>query len=221
MPALSINWGPWADAGMAAGVSKERFASQGITNIEPERGMQILNTLLAQEFTQPCVIEVDWRKYAESRDINVVRDFFSPVIGQTQTRQEEAVAKEEQTSILNELQECPAAQRKTVLLTFLKQTALDVLGYSESEPIETEEALVNQGFDSLMSVEMRNRLGKSLNQTLPASLLFDYPTLDKIAGYLLENIVVIHDEESAAQESTVNESAPDDLLNEIDDLVKS
>ncbi len=222
LPALSINWGPWAEVGMASGVSKQRFTGQGIADIELDRGMQVLKDLLAKDLTQPCVLEINWEQYAKSRDMDRVQGFFSYLIGRRQSNPEKSSTKEDHSSILDELQVCPASQRKHVLLDFLRQTALEVLGYSDSEQIETNEPLINQGFDSLMSVEMRNKLGKSLNQTLPASLLFDYPTLEKVAGYLLENIITIDDgEESMGDDQFVAKYTSDDLLDEIDNLVES
>ncbi len=222
LPALSVNWGPWAEAGMAAGVSKERFSSQGIQSLNPERGMHILNTLLTEEITQPCVIDVDWAKYAESRALDGRHGFFSMLLGESKVKKKtDKFESKEQNLILDELKQCSDGQRKNTLVAFLKQTALDVLGYSETEQISTDQPLVDQGFDSLMSVEMRNRLGKSLNQSLPASLLFDYPTLEKIAEYLLEEVLKVEEETGTSEVQTKAGRASDDLLSEIDELVKS
>jgi polyketide synthase 12/myxalamid-type polyketide synthase MxaB len=96
-----------------------------------------------------------------------------------------------------------------------------VLGYGESEPVDPDQPLVDQGFDSLTSVDMRNQLGLELGCTLPASLLFDHPTLDRIAGYLLKDILKIDAETAPVAAVETDDAATDSLLDEIDMLVRT
>src|SRR4029079_1569202 len=44
------------------------------------------------------------------------------------------------------------------------------------------------GLDSLMAVELRNALSEVLGQTLPATLMFDYPTVEVLSGYLSRHV---------------------------------
>ena len=56
----------------------------------------------------------------------------------------------------------------------------------QPEQIESRQRLFDMGIDSLMAVELKNLLESSLGQTLSATLLFDYPTVEAIADYLKE-----------------------------------
>jgi aryl carrier-like protein len=100
-------------------------------------------------------------------------------------------------------------ERRGLLQTWLQSLAREVLGYGESEVIAADRPLLDQGFDSLMTVDMRNRLGKNIGASLPASLLFDHPTLERIAEYLLRDVIRSGDAAAPA----------DTLLEEIDHLV--
>ena len=55
--------------------------------------------------------------------------------------------------------------------------------------VKVEGALKELGFDSLMSVQLRNALSNSLEAKLPATLLFDYPTVEALADYLTKTVL--------------------------------
>ena len=75
-------------------------------------------------------------------------------------------------------------QRRQELIAFLAERALHVLGLDATTPVEPRVPLKEIGLDSLMAVELSNSLVRSGGQSLPATLLFDYPTLDALATYL-------------------------------------
>ncbi len=64
----------------------------------------------------------------------------------------------------------------------------EVLGYDDPEEVEVEEELLDLGFDSLMAVELRNRLNDETGLVLPSSLVFDFPTVGKLADHLAEQL---------------------------------
>src|SRR5262249_53858636 len=66
LPALSINWGPWAGAGMAAGVASRRWKDWGVEPIAPEQAAKVLKALLGQrDRPQIGVLSVQWSKLFE------------------------------------------------------------------------------------------------------------------------------------------------------------
>jgi acyl carrier protein len=96
------------------------------------------------------------------------------------------------------------AQRRGLLQAHLHEKALSVLGLDPSVTIGERTALKEAGLDSLMAVEMRNVLTRSVGRSLPATLLFDYPTLDALAGYLMR----VLDLEAPAAVSTAASAHP-------------
>ena len=74
LPGLSVNWGPWADMGMAADMSlreRERWVQRGMGTIAPERGLEILGQLMAQDAVRVGALPVNWRKF--------IPEFFSEI----------------------------------------------------------------------------------------------------------------------------------------------
>jgi acyl carrier protein len=64
-----------------------------------------------------------------------------------------------------------------------------VLGFDSSQFVDPRKPLNEMGLDSLMAVELRNMLRIALGRNLPATLLFNYPTLEALAGYLSREVL--------------------------------
>ncbi|WP_226594929.1 SDR family oxidoreductase, partial [Microseira wollei] len=63
LPGLSINWGPWANVGMAASLesrSRDRIQTMGMAAIPVERGLVALEQLLNQSASQVGVMPINW-----------------------------------------------------------------------------------------------------------------------------------------------------------------
>ena len=91
----------------------------------------------------------------------------------------------------------------------MKVSARRVLGLQESATIQDHIALQDIGLDSLMALEMRNDLSQSLGITLPAGLLFDYPSVEELTRHLLE--ILAPSMEPAAEASSDTEVISTDL----------
>src|SRR6185312_10530181 len=100
-----------------------------------------------------------------------------------------------------EVMALPEAERLGRLVALVAGEAATLLGRS-GQAIRTDMALRQQGFDSLMVVELRNRLSARTNVALPAALAFDYPTPAAIAALLLTHT------DSSRVTSTTAEASP-------------
>ncbi|MFC8048125.1 beta-ketoacyl synthase N-terminal-like domain-containing protein, partial [Nocardia sp. NPDC057353] len=106
------------------------------------------------------------------------------------------------------LAELPEAGQLDLLGELAREHAAAVLGHAGSAEIAPAAAFADLGFDSLISVEFRNRLGAATGLRLPATLVFDYPSIPALAGHL-------RDELAGAARATAPaaiEAAPDEPI---------
>jgi Fe2+ transport system protein FeoA len=84
------------------------------------------------------------------------------------------------------LAEASVGERRELVVAFLAGEVSRILRVDGSRPLDPRHRLMDLGFDSLMAVEFRNRLVKTLGlqKSLPASLIFDYQTIEALARYL-------------------------------------
>jgi len=94
--------------------------------------------------------------------------------------------------LLQRLRESLSDERKELLLDFVRGHVIAVLRLDPNEPPGRKARLMDLGVDSLMAVELRGRLtnGLKLERKLPATLIFDYPTIEAITDYLLSEVLI-------------------------------
>ena len=198
LPGLSINWGPWSEVGAAAGKGvAERLAAQGIHAVAPAQGLVALERLMKQERAQVGVLPIDWRRYEQHLGsgglppfLSEVREQSAPTL-QPPARAAMAVGKAAAHRAIDlgrRLKETPAARRRPLLAAFVRERALRALGVDPARAVDPRMPLGDMGLDSLLAVELRNTLGAAIGKPLPATLLFDYPTLDALTDYLLHEV---------------------------------
>jgi hypothetical protein len=102
-----------------------------------------------------------------------------------------AATDEDQTSdhadtLRRRLAQAPAGEAGEVLVEFVRESVGRVLRLDPQRPPDRRHRLMDLGFDSLMAVELRDRLvrGLGLERSLPATLVFDHPTIEAVARYL-------------------------------------
>ncbi len=71
------------------------------------------------------------------------------------------------------------------------------MGLSEGERLDENSPLRDLGFDSMLSVELRDRLSEQLGKQLSATILFDYPTLKALKNKIAE---LVKEEEGDEEE---------------------
>ena len=97
------------------------------------------------------------------------------------------------SEILNQLRAALPAERSELLIDFVRQVIAHSLRLDPNEPLDRRARLMDIGVDSLLAVELRSRLsgGLGLAQNLSATLIFDYPTIEAIAQYLLCDVLAL------------------------------
>jgi hypothetical protein len=201
LPGMSLNWGAWSEVGAAVrhGVF-ERTAAQAIGAIDPTHGLALLGRLLQDAVPQVAITPVNW---AEFRRKFGHLPFFAALMQQSsQTVGVETAVTQPAHTLMTQLAEATANRRQVLMHNFVEAETRQVLGLDDSYPLDERVALSDMGLDSLMAVELKNRLSRHLTLTrpLPATLVFDYPNTAAITDFLLENLALAAEAESAAVE---------------------
>ncbi len=210
LPAMSINWGPWAEIGAAAERNVGgRLGLKGIGAIAPEQGSRTLERSFAEPLAQVGIIPVDWEQFLQN---NPHRPFFSNF------QSDAKPVSEPVSGILQQLEEISENKRKPILIAHVRSLASEILGLECPESLDPQQGFFDVGMDSLTSVELRNRLQKDLGRNLPATIVFNYPSVDALAGHLL-GVLCESDTDSAADPGESGESEiPDSVLPELEEL---
>ena len=182
LPALSVNWGPWAGEGMLASVNTGGREG-GFHRMEAPEAFAALDELARTGAPQGCVLPGhDWRRYFEAHSSERDTPFFSLIRSGSarQTRPESAADR----SFAEMLQREAPASRRALVLNLVNTQATRVLGLDGQRRLDESTPLNELGLDSLLAVELRNTLSKTVGRPLPASLLFDHPSPGALADYL-------------------------------------
>ncbi len=107
-----------------------------------------------------------------------------------------AAAERSPSDIVLHLQQAPADDRHDLLAGFLREQVRRILGLPSVDQVDAYTALSEMGMDSLMAVELKNALDEATGENLPATIAFEYPTIDAIASYLLKDVLPLASEAS-------------------------
>ena len=189
LPALSIDWGAWGEIGAAADDRvSDRLARQGIFTISAAQGLAAFDRLLEDGTTQAAVLSIDWTRYAASvwrgnppaTLSDVLSERAPGSVGQT-------ASSSPRSDLRQQLADAPVGRRRSLLAVFVREQVGHALGMAAAA-VDPRAPLSEFGMDSLLAVELRNMLGSALNQSLPATLLFDFPTVESLTDHLLAGL---------------------------------
>ncbi|MFJ8234049.1 type I polyketide synthase [Streptomyces sp. NPDC094448] len=212
LPAISVAWGSWAEAGMAAGSDAlaERIRRGGMTPMAPELALAALQQALARGTGCVTVADIDWDTLAPAltaaRPSPLIGDL--PEVRRRPARSAERTGEESPRLRGRLLGLATDAERERVLTDLLRTEIARVLGHASAATVDAHRAFRELGFDSLTSVELRNRLTAVTGLPLPATLLFDHPTAAAVAARLRTELL---DGQPTATVATVRAEADEPL----------
>lgn len=217
LPAVSVNWGPWGKVGAATrNHVSDRLMMKGFQFLEPEQGLRILEQLLLEDHTQIGAMSIDWRQYVDSLPPGCRSKQFSKVLDQSPAQQGKTNAKiTPKIGLLDELHHVPARNRRSVLEKYVREQAIKVLGLKPSFKLDLNQGLASLGMDSLMTIELKNRLQAGIGKALPSTIVFDHPTVAALAEYLEKNVLTFADRDLPAVDEHIGNG--NDLQNLSDD----
>ncbi|HBI84021.1 MAG TPA: hypothetical protein DDY24_09890 [Alcaligenaceae bacterium] len=219
--AISIHWGPWAEVGMAQSDQQitRHLSSLGFTAITPDTGLAALSLCLNNQNSNIGVIDCVWQKYVQSAAscAKYLSSLTSSSTDQTNRRKQSG----NQSDFIKKLHESDRTQKTDLIKQIVIEIVQDILGVDAHTDIPLEVPMTDQGFDSLMAVQLTNAIGRRLEQRLPVSLIFNAPTVNAMSEALagmIEDVKAESEKTSSNQPQDTVQSAQS-LLDELDKLL--
>jgi len=188
LPGLSLAWGLWAQEGLGmtaslGRVELARMRQQGIAPLSVEEGLASLDVALRGSAAHlvPAKLELGPLQARLDRGDDVPPLFG----GLLRAKLRKAQTGGDGSSLRLRIAELPAPAQQRAVVEIVCEHIAAVLSLSDASAIAPTRVLKDFGLDSLMAVELRNRLARLVQSKLPATLAFDYPTPNDIAQLLL------------------------------------
>ncbi|MEU9073036.1 SDR family NAD(P)-dependent oxidoreductase, partial [Streptomyces sp. NPDC048306] len=191
-PAVSLAWGPWADADGMAGLLNEtdaaRIARTGFPAMTAEQGLALLDAALTEP-DHPLLIgtALDTAALRARAESGTLPPVLAELIPRTVRRAQGAGTAESASaaiSLRDQLAGLNAAERQERLLDLVRRTTASILAYSDLSDVPAQSGFLDLGLDSLSTIELRNILSRQSGLELPATLVFDHPTPTALARHL-------------------------------------
>ncbi|WP_392534193.1 type I polyketide synthase [Nostoc sp. C117] len=189
LPGLSINWGPWAEVGMAVGEAQQFLARMGVEALPPQQALAALGVALRGDAAQVTIANINWTVFKgiyEARGQRLLLEKLGTLPENTEK------SLDEKSEILQNLTVATPTERQPILIAYLQAEISKVLGAAQLADIHR--GFFEMGIDSLMAVDLKNRLETNLNCSLPGTLLFEVPNIQDLATYLGKEVLHWQDE---------------------------
>jgi acyl carrier protein len=192
LPATALHWGPWSDGGMVTGDIEARLRIRGVRAMNPQRALDALGQVLDEDRDALAVFDADWPRLARAMTAMGPRPLLQELPEVQAVLVEDDVAVEASAGsgpvLRQQLLRLPKAERRSHLFRHLEAAVASALGQKQKRAIDPRQGFRDMGLDSLMAVDLRQRVRKLTGLTIPVSLAFDYPNLDALTDGLLDRI---------------------------------
>ena len=187
LPGQAIAWGAWSEIGEAA-EQKDRIERQrsalGGRWFTPQQGLKAMERLVRQDVATSVVMSMDWTVFEEAVEERppFLEDLLSADAKSDEGRSTSSA------DVLTRLRETPVSERCSLLVSFLQGEVQAVLRLPSTP--DSSVGFFDLGMDSLMAVELRNRLNRAFagDYTASNTVVFDYPDIASLARHLLEEL---------------------------------
>nr|WP_079092871.1 phthiocerol type I polyketide synthase PpsB [Mycobacterium tuberculosis] len=179
LPATVVDWGLWKSLADVQKDATQISAESGLQPMADEVAIGALPLVMNPDAAvATVVVAADWpllaAAYRTRGALRIVDDLLPAP---------EDVGKGE-SEFRTSLRSCPAEKRRDMLFDHVGAWPATVMGMPPTEPLDPSAGFFQLGMDSLMSVTLQRALSESLGEFLPASVVFDYPTVYSLTDYL-------------------------------------
>ncbi|WP_051341808.1 type I polyketide synthase [Pseudonocardia spinosispora] len=190
LPAVTLAWGPTAGEQTALGLAAEPGPSSrppAIGVLTEDDALALLDMAAERDETSLVLARLNVARLRAPVDAGP-GDEPAPVwrrlAGATTVAEATADGADVAEALRRQLASLATDEQERMLFTLVQAHVAAVLGQGSTEEVEPQRAFKDLGFDSMIAVELRNRLNQATGLRLPATVVFDYPTTAAVAEYL-------------------------------------
>ena len=186
LPALCIDWGAWSDVGMAANM-KPQLVANGLGVIAPAQGQQILERLCTLPLAKPqvAVLPIEWSRFLTQA--TTVPVLLSEVVGVAGQPRSVVNVSKPRANISEKLKNATVVEREQLVYAYILTQVSEILRMPESQ-LDPKQSLNALGVDSLMSMELRNRVQTDLAITFSIAQILEGPSVEQFAKLISAKI---------------------------------
>ncbi|MEU1231974.1 amino acid adenylation domain-containing protein [Streptomyces sp. NPDC005828] len=178
-PATSLAWGLWAErTGLTGHLDDDTLSTRGIAPLSTEQGLELLDRALADD--SPLLVPANLDPAALRSD--ALAGTLSPVL-RSLVRVPQRRAGE--SGLRRKLGRMSEEEGRRLLLALVRTQLASVIGGESGDGIDPDQPFKSFGIDSLLAVQLRNRLNSATGLRLPATLVFDHPTPTAVVEFTL------------------------------------
>ncbi|MBP2708687.1 SDR family NAD(P)-dependent oxidoreductase, partial [Microbispora sp. RL4-1S] len=185
LPATSIAWGHWDGDGIAGDEARESLRRGGFPPMSPDLAVTALEETVCDGQTRLIVARADWTTVLSARSRPLLRELPEAGEAAVPASATGEDAESEGENLMRRLLALPESERRPTARAVVREQIAEVLGHASAAEVDDDRGFRDQGFTSLSAVELRNRLARLTDTTLPTTLVFDYPTPAALLDHLL------------------------------------
>ncbi len=217
LPATAVNWGLWKSLSDTQSEEERQVTiGSGLLPMDDSVAIKALPLLTGPGApARPTVAAADWgllaTAYRTRAALHIVDDLLP-----TQDGGEEGEAGRT-TELREALRDAEPGRRRGLLVDHVTAQVVQAMGLASAQLLDPTAGFFQSGMDSLMSVTLQRSLSDSLGETLPASVVFDYPTVEALSDYLA---TLLPELVEAAEDEDVDDYgdfSDDELLKQLSD----
>ena len=182
LPATTLNWALLAGNGIVSQEYEDWLKQIGMREIDLNKAFRAMTAIMSSGKTQVLLADVDWVRFKNVYQFHSNKPLLEK-LGQTQIP---VKSIKQSSSSRRFLEEVPPGEQREHLFAYIGKQVATILGIKQIP--DPEQGFLEMGIDSLLSIELKNRLEKGLEVSLPASLIFDFPNITRLVDYLVEQV---------------------------------
>ncbi|WP_437310875.1 SDR family NAD(P)-dependent oxidoreductase [Sorangium sp. So ce388] len=189
LPAVTLHWGTWDEIRGAREAVEGAPSQYGLLPMPAPQALEAMAAALEAGVSHKVVASVDWSVLKPLWEARRRRPFLEAIEARGAVLPPRAPPA--RGRLLERLAGLPAPRRFDALVQHLQRDVGRILGFPDTELPAPDRGFFQMGMSSLMTLELRDALGRELGRDLPASLAFDHPNVEALARHLARIVEAI------------------------------